>query len=125
MEARRDDEIVVIDLVAEPVPTIEPPLAMAPGIHVDTPHEILVNKIAALYSRNAVRDLFDVKCLLEAGGDLGRALRDAPRKDGGVSGPGLAWILEQWDVRKAAMQSGFDAEALDAFRQVLIARLLA
>lgn len=125
LEARKAGEIVVIDLVAEPVPTIEAPVEMAPGLLVDTPHEILVNKVTALYSRNAVRDLFDVKCLLEAGGDLTRALAEAPRKDGGVSGPGLAWLLEQWDVRKPAAQSGFDPDALDAFRKHLIDRLLA
>jgi hypothetical protein len=72
-----------------------------------------------------VRDLFDVKCLIEAGGDLARALADAPRKDGGVSGPGLAWLLDRWDIRAAAAQSGFDAEALHAFKEALIARLLA
>jgi predicted RNA binding protein YcfA (HicA-like mRNA interferase family) len=123
-EARKAGEVVVVDLVAEPVPTIEPPVELEPGVSVDTPHEILVNKLAALYSRNAVRDLYDVQCLLVAGGDLERALRDAPRKDGGVSGPGLAWLLEQWDVRKAAAQSGFDPEALDAFRRELIERVL-
>ena len=104
---------------------MEAPLLLEPGVLVDTPHEILVNKIAALYSRNAVRDLFDVKRLLDAGGDLDRALRDAPRKDGGVSGPGLAWLLEQWDVRKPASQSGFDADELETFRKALIDRLLA
>jgi hypothetical protein len=95
------------------------------GVHVDTIYEILVNTVAALYSRNAVRDLYDVQCLLAAGGDLGRALVDAQRKDRGVSGPGLAWLLERWDVRAAAQASGFDADALDAFRAELVERLLA
>jgi acetyl esterase/lipase len=84
-----------------------------------------VNKVTALYSRNAVRDLYDVKCLLETGGDLSLALAQAPRKDGGVSGPGLAWLLEQWDVRKTAASSGFDPDELDTFRKALIERLLA
>jgi hypothetical protein len=51
-------------------------------------------------------------------------LSDAQRKDGGVSGPGLAWLLERCDVRAAAQASGFDADALDAFRLELVERLL-
>jgi hypothetical protein len=124
-EARKGEDLLIVDLVAEPVPTIETPRELEPGIQVDTPHEILVNKVTALYSRNAVRDLYDVKCLLETGGDLSLALAQAPRKDGGVSGPGLAWLLEQWDVRKTAVSSGFDPDELDTFRKALIERLLA
>ncbi len=79
-EARRDGEVVVVDLVAEPAPCIQAPVEAEPGVRVDTAYEILVNKVAALYSRNAVRDLYDVQCLLAAGGDLGRALTQNVRE---------------------------------------------
>ena len=36
---------VPIDLVAEPVPWVEPPVEVAPGILVDAPQEILTNKL--------------------------------------------------------------------------------
>jgi hypothetical protein len=44
-------EEVVMDLVAEPVPAVEPPMEAALGetcILVDNPHEILVNKLCTL-----------------------------------------------------------------------------
>ncbi len=111
-------ENLPIDLVAEPVPAIEAPVEVEPGILVDTPHEILVNKLTALFSRWAVRDLVDVKTLLDHGGDLERALADAPRKDGGFSPQSLAWVLDTLPRTNLTPE-------LDAFRKHLIDRLLA
>jgi hypothetical protein len=110
-------ETVPVDLVAEPVPAIEPPEELEPGVLGDTRHEILVNKLNALYSRWAVRDLIDVRALLEAGGDLALALRDAPRKDGGFSPQSLAWVLDTLPRVNLSPE-------LDAFRAWLVARLL-
>ncbi len=45
-------ERVVVDLVAEPVASIEAPQTVEPGISVDTPYEILVNELCALVSRS-------------------------------------------------------------------------
>lgn len=93
-----DGEIVLVDLVADPVPVIEAPATHpheGTTILVDTPHEILVNKLTTLLARSELRDLVDIKALVEAGGDLDRAIRDAPNKDGGFSGPTLAWLLDQ------------------------------
>jgi len=87
----------IVDLVAEPFAPVEPPQRSAVEgvpIGVDTPHEILVSKLNALLSRSELRDLMDVKALLEAGGNLERALRDAPRKDAGFSPLTLAWVLK-------------------------------
>jgi len=40
---------------------------------------------STLLERSEIRDLADVKALLDAGGDLDAALRDAPTKDAGFS----------------------------------------
>lgn len=87
------------------------------GVWVDTPREILANKLTALMSRWAVRDLIDVRALVEGGHDLERGLRDAAAKDGGFSGPVLAWVL----------QTTPDIELDDdlrAFKRALIERLV-
>jgi hypothetical protein len=112
------NESMPVDLVAEPVATVEPPVEIEPGILIDTRHEILVNKVTALYSRWAVRDLVDVRALLDAGGDLDRALLDAPRKDGGFSPQSLAWVLDTLPNLRLTPE-------LEAFRKTLIDRLLA
>lgn len=113
---------VVVDLVAEPVAVIEAPVVLPPGLKVDTKHEILVNKLCALLSRSETRDLEDIRALVSAGGDLVRALADAPTKDGGFSPMTLAWVVEKFDLSRAATL-GFDAERLDAFRIWLLGQL--
>ncbi len=118
-------ERTILDLVAEPVPTAEPPTELEPGLLVDTPHEILVNKLTALLGRSALRDLVDVGALLAAGGDLERALHDASLKDGGFSPPTLAWLLEQFPVEALAASHQRDAAPLVALRDHLVRRLLA
>jgi len=109
--------VVIVDLVAEAVPFSEAPVELLPGIQVDTPHDILVNKLCALLSRSESRDLVDVAALLEAGGDLGRAIGDASRKDGGFSPLTLAWVLQSLD-------STGDSH-LESIRDSLVALLLA
>jgi hypothetical protein len=125
LDVRVGDEAVEVDLVADPVPAIEPPVAVAGGLLVDSTHEILVNKLNALLGRSAIRDLFDVQRLLEAGADLEAGLRDAARKDAGFSPPMLAWVLESLPVVKLARDAGFEPEPLEAFRIMLRERLLA
>lgn len=124
LEARRGAESVLIDLVAEPVASVETPTERAPGVWVDTAHEILINKLCALYSRIAIRDLLDVMMLLHAGGDLQRALAEAPLKDGGFSPPSLAWVLKDLPVARLAESAGYDTAPLIAFREELIKTLL-
>ena len=121
----------VVDLVAEPFAAIEPPeqaVVEGTAISVDSKHEILAGKLATLLERSEIRDLADVKALLDAGGDLQAGLRDAPRKDAGFSPLTLAWVLKGYDPRPAVTALGWDdrqAAELLTFRQWLIDRLTA
>ncbi|HEY7213272.1 MAG TPA: nucleotidyl transferase AbiEii/AbiGii toxin family protein [Thermoanaerobaculia bacterium] len=122
-------EVCIVDLVAESIPPVEAPNLVRIqdiSISVDTPHEILVNKLCALLGRAEIRDLIDVRSLLQAGADLKRALQDAPRKDAGFSPLTLAWILR--DVRPTALArvTGMDqaeAEDLENFKERLVSDL--
>jgi hypothetical protein len=124
-------QVCIIDLVAEPFGPIEPPLraeVLGASVAVDTAHEILVNKLAALLSRSELRDLVDVKALLEAGGDLERALRDAPRKDAGFSPLTLAWVLKSFAPATLARALGLgpaETEEITAFHRQLQERIVA
>lgn len=124
LDVRDDRDRVVVDLVAEPVPTVAEPVEVSPGLRVDAPHEILVNKLNALVSRSELRDLEDVRALLAIGGDLERALTDATIKDGGFSPMTLAWLVRSLPLERAP-DLGFDVQALAAFRDDLLARLAA
>ncbi len=124
-------DVCIVDLVAERAAPLERPLqAEVDGrpIHVDSPHEILVNKLCTLLGRAELRDLLDLKALLESGLDLGRALAAAPQKDAGFSPLTLAWVLKELKPVLVAKQYGLsDAEAagLAAFHDRLIQRLVA
>lgn len=121
-------ESVVVDLVAEPVASIEPPqLTEHRGVKilVDTAHEVLVNKLCALLHRSELRDLVDIKALLDVGGDLDRAISDAPTKDGGFSGLTLGWTMKSWQIADAARAAGLESHAheLEQFRDELLVRV--
>ncbi len=130
LRASDGKEVCIVDLVAESISPTEIPLRMRVGdisIAVDTPYEILVNKLCALLGRAEVRDLIDVRSLIQAGADLNQALRDAPRKDAGFSPLTLAWVLRDLRPTKLAQASGLgEAEAadLEAFKERLISDLL-
>ena len=121
----------IVDLVAEPFgPIAAPELAVIEGatIAVDSRHELLAGKLATLLERSEIRDLGDVKALVEAGGDLEAALRDAPLKDAGFSPLTLAWVLKGYDPRPAAHALGWnepETEAIVQFRDWLLGRLTA
>lgn len=121
----------VVDLVAEPFGPVEPPqrvLVEGTPIAVDSAHEILVNKLTALLSRSELRDLVDVKALLAAGGDLERALRDAPKKDGGFSPLTLAWVLKGFTPEPLARVLGLssqETEAIVGFHRMFLERITA
>ena len=122
-------EIVLIDLVADPVASIEPPVELRLDgalVRVDTLHEILVNKFCALLGRMELRDLEDARELLNAGGDFERMLTDAPRKDGGFSPMMLAWILKGMPAARLAEAADWEpaeCEAIERFKLALIDRL--
>ncbi len=129
LEVARGSQRTLVDLVADPTPWIEPAVEVTVDdlcVRVDISHELLVNKLTTLLSRSEIRDLVDVRALVAAGGDLDRALADAPRKDAGFSSVTLAWVLEQLPVRALGVGSNLGAEevaALDAFRNALVVRL--
>jgi len=131
LRVARASDVVVVDLVADPVPAVAGPAEHVLGdvrIFVDPPHEILVAKLCALLSRSELRDLEDVRALLDGGGDLVRALADAPRKDAGFSPVTLAWVLEQLPVAamsRALGRAADESRALEDFRERLVGDLLA
>lgn len=124
------NEVVVVDLVAEPMPAVDPDLALTigeSGILVASPHEILVSKLCSLLGRSEIRDLLDVQALLEAGGDFERAVGEAFQKDGGFSPLTLAWVLRGFDIEKVGSITGVEADAIEAatrFRDELVETLL-
>ena len=121
----------IVDLVAEPFPAVEAPILVGlegVTIAVDSRRELLASKLATLLERSEIRDLADVKALLDAGGDLATGLRDAPAKDAGFSPLTLAWVLKGYDLRPAAKTLGLDDSRvgeLASFRQWLLDRLTA
>jgi len=122
-------ENVLVDLVAETVPAVEEPrefVLEGVTILVDTQHEILVSKLCTLLERSELRDLLDVQVLLEAGGDLGRALTEAPSKDAGFSPLTLAWVLRQLPISILARVSAWPEQeimGLERFRDELVRRI--
>jgi len=123
------DETCLVDLVSEPAPALAPPEQVLLGdlsIPIDSAHVILVNKLCALLGRAEVRDLFDLEVLLERGGNLERAVGDAPRLDGGFSGLTLAWVLKGLRVAELARSERMDEAAiarLTDFKEHLMRRL--
>jgi hypothetical protein len=126
LRVTRGSDTAILDLIAEPVASVEAPASMRLGdVHflIATPHEILVDKLCALLGRAELRDLEDVRVLLESGGDLQRALLDAPRKDGAFSPLTLAWVLRNVDLVLLARTTGSNEDAttrLHAFRDRLV-----
>lgn len=62
---------------------------------VDSPEEILANKLCALLSHSEIRDLVDVRELEKSGLNLEDAVRFAEKKDSGLTPAQLAWVLKQ------------------------------
>jgi predicted nucleotidyltransferase len=114
LRVSQPDEVVIVDLVAEPAEPVHPDEEAEIGgarILVACPQEILADKLCALLGRAEIRDLLDVTALVAAGSDLHMALRDAPRKDAGFSPLTLAWVLRGLDVPRLARLTGLDEVA--------------
>ena len=92
---KRGNEAIVVDLVREYVFQIEREKPVINGIRVDSPEEILANKLCTLLSRSEIRDLVDVRELENGGFSLENALQTAAKKDSGLTPAQLAWVLDQ------------------------------
>lgn len=92
---RRGESAIVVDLVREYVYQIDRDKRTIGGITIDTPEEILANKLCALLSRSEVRDLVDVRALEFAGNSIESAVDAATKKDTGFTPAQLAWVLSE------------------------------
>lgn len=116
-----------MNLVAEPVANATTPERRDVGgteILVDTPLEILGNKLCALRSSWESRDLVDVRALLDAGVPLEAWLQIASQKDGGLGRADLARALQRMEVAALAAAEGYDGPGLAEFATRLTGRLL-
>ncbi len=95
---RRGQEAVVVDLVQDLAPHAPEAEVVVDGIRMDSPGEILANKLCALLSRSELRDLVDVRALEQAGLRVEEALAAAHAKDGGFTPSQLAWVLSGWRI---------------------------
>lgn len=122
--ARRGEERCVVDLVIDATERVDREPRRIGPVRVDTLREIAANKLDALLGRAEIRDLVDLKAILEAGEDLERAMRDAERKDAGADPATLAWVLDQIAIGASALlPGGIAPEQLEAFRKDLVRRL--
>lgn len=124
LTARRGAEATIVDLVVDRAPMVDPEKATFGSVRVDTLREIAANKICTLISRSEIKDLTDLKQLVEAGVDLHQAFEDASRKEGSADPATLAWILDELVIGPTArLPGGIDPRSLDEFRRKLVVRL--
>ena len=122
----RGDDSTLVDLVIDRAPKVDPNPILHGLVRVDSTREIAANKICTLLSRCEIRDLIDLKALLDSGIELERSLADAETKDGGVNPATLAWLLDQLSIPPDAPIPGdVSPAALDEFREDLVRRLRA
>jgi hypothetical protein len=118
-------EGVVVDLVKDASPQVLEKMAFG-RIVVDSPREILANKLCALLSRTEVRDLVDVARLEESGFDPIAALDLAAQKDAALTAGQLAWVLSTFPMADDDIpEYGMSQKALNDFRESLVRRLTA
>jgi predicted nucleotidyltransferase component of viral defense system len=119
----RGAEMTLVDIVIDRVPQVAPKLAFG-EVRVDAPEEIAANKLCALLDRIEVRDLVDLRLLLESGVKLEDALANAQKKHAGADPPTIAWALSQFPIAPTApIPAGFTATRIDEFRRELVATL--
>ena len=121
---KRGDEAVVVDLAREYVFQLEPEKREINGIRIDSPEEILANKLCALLSRSEIRDLVDVRELENAGFNLENALAVARKKDTGLTAAQLSWVLNQIKFGEdSAVPGGVSVSEMQDYLNNLISRL--
>lgn len=115
---------LVVDLVRERVKQVAEQKREVDGILVDSPEEILANKLTALVGRMEERDLVDVLGLERAGVPLEPALTAALEKDGGCTPATLAWLLSGITIpQDASLPGGVAPAELRAYVDDLVVRL--
>lgn len=120
---RRGAETTIVDLVIDRVPDVDQPVTSG-SVRVHSLREIAANKLCALVGRGEIRDLVDVRAILQRGSDLDVMLADAERKDGGVSAATLAWLLDGVRIGPdATMPGGLTASEIETFRVELVREL--
>jgi predicted nucleotidyltransferase component of viral defense system len=121
---KRGSESIVIDLVREYVYQIDREKNKINGIRIDSPQEILANKLCALLSRSEIRDLVDIYELEQAGFQVEDAVSAASLKDTGLTSAQLGWILSQIKFGDdAIIPSEIKVEELRKYLDNLIERL--
>lgn len=124
--ARRNGDECIVDLVIDRAPMVQPEKARFGQARVDTLREIAANKICTLLGRSEIKDLVDLRVLLETGTSLAQALADAEIKEAGAEPATLAWVLDELRIApEAPLPGGTDAVALDEFRRQLVKQLRA
>ena len=122
----RGQETTLVDLAIDRAPEVDPDKVMFGVVRVDSLREIAANKICTVLSRCEIRDLVDLKAILEAGIELEAALADAKLKDGGVDPATLAWLLSELHVTAdASLPGGIASNELLSFRDDIVRRLRA
>jgi len=121
---RRGNESVVVDMVRDFAPQIEAEKPVHDGIPMDSPREIMANKLCTLLSRGELRDLVDVRALEQAGYKVEEHISLAARKDAGLTPAQLAWVLSQLEIGEDASPPGdVSAEELREYLDNLVRRL--
>ena len=121
---QRATESVVVDLARDSTPQIDQEKTDIGGIRIDSPKEIMANKLCTLLSRGEIRDLVDLRALEREGLGLEDHLLLAMRKDGGLTAGQLAWVLSQIEIGDDATPPGdVTVEELRRYLSDLIERL--
>ncbi len=120
----RGDDALVVDTVLERVAQLHPVKLRVGDVLVDSPDEILANKLTAIVGRMEERDIVDVLFLERSGLRVEDALPAALAKDGGATAATLAWLLSEVRVPDTArLPAGVQPAELRAFIEDLIIRL--
>jgi predicted nucleotidyltransferase component of viral defense system len=96
----RKSERELLDFVLESTPQIESEKKQFGNIHVDTLHELAVNKMCTLIGRCEQKDLIDLYFLSKHGFDPIQLLADARKKEGGIDPSMISFILSQIKIDK-------------------------
>ncbi len=122
----RGTESIIVDCVHERVPQLYPQKKMIGNIRVDVPEEMTANKLCALLGRAEYKDLVDLYFLQKNGYPALKYLSQASKKDGGISGVTLAYVLDQMDLANlpAGLKNVVPFNELESFRTNLRDQLL-